>query len=135
MEFERTRVRRREVGLIALIDVAMFLLIFFLVAGTIEKFDIIPVTPPKAESGKLVDEGHLVILLGTHDEIVAEDELVSIDRMADIVRERISGNPNKVITLKADANIPAVRMIEVMDRIKQSGGKNLSIATHSQGKQ
>ncbi len=30
----------------------MFLLIFFMVAGTVEKFEIIPIDPPVAQSGK-----------------------------------------------------------------------------------
>ena len=52
MEFERTRRKRLEISLIPLIDVSMFLLIFCMVAGTIEKFEIIPIEPPVAPSGR-----------------------------------------------------------------------------------
>ncbi|MBV8938490.1 MAG: biopolymer transporter ExbD [Alphaproteobacteria bacterium] len=131
MEFARTRTRRREIGLIPLIDVAMFLLIFFMVAGTIEKFELLPVTPPHAASGKLVDEGHMVILMGTHEELVLDDELVTPEQLEKRVAEQIEANPNKVITLKADENIPAVRMIAVMDQLKRAGARNLSVATQS----
>ena len=43
MEFKRTRKNTTSIGLIPLIDVAMFLLIFFMVAGTVEKFELVPV--------------------------------------------------------------------------------------------
>ena len=134
MDIPRAPRRRREISLIPLIDVAMFLLIFFMVAGTLEKFQILPITPPTAESGKLVDEGHVVILLGTHDELVVDDELVpGPEAMEERVRAQLTSNPNKVITLNADATIPAQRMIAVMDRLKLAGAKNLSIVTQSEG--
>ncbi len=134
MEFPRTRKPMRAIELVPLIDVAMFLLIFFMVAGTVEKFALIPIAPPKAQSGKLLDEGHMVILMGTREELVLDDDLIPLDQLEARVREQLKANPNKVITLKADAGIPASRMIQVMDRIKLAGGRNLSLATQSERK-
>lgn len=131
MEFERTRRKKIEVSLIPLIDVSMFLLIFFMVAGAIEKFEIIPIDPPVAQSGKLMDEGHITILLGRHDEIIVGDDIVPMEEMQKMLAPQLQANPNKVITVKADATVPANRMIEVMDAIKAAGGRNLSVVTQS----
>ncbi len=132
--FSRRRQAPRNAGLVPLIDVALFLLIFFMVAGTIEKFEIIPIDVPEAASGKLLDEGHIVILIGTRDEIVIDDELITLEELQGHLKPQLESNPNKVITVKADANIPAVRMIAVMDIIKLAGGRNLSLVTQSTGK-
>lgn len=126
--------RRRPpivVGLVPLIDVAMFLLIFFMVAGTIEKLELLTIDPPYAESGKLVDEGSITILLGSRDEIVIGDEMSDLTSLEGVMRGQLEGNSEKVITLKADSSIPAPRLIQVMDRIKAAGGKHLSIITQS----
>ena len=131
MEFPRTRRKKIEVSLIPLIDVSMFLLIFFMVAGTVEKFEMIPIEPPVSQNGKLMDEGHVTILLGSHDEIILRDEIVSIEQMQKILTPELTANPAKVVTIKADAIAPANRMIDVMDAIKAAGGKNLSILTQS----
>ena len=131
MEFKRTKRKTIEISLIPLIDVSMFLLIFFMVAGSIQKFDIIPIDPPVAQSGKMMDEGHIVILLGHHDEIIVGEEIVAMEEMQKMLATQLQANPNKVITVKADATIPANRMIEVMDAIKGAGGKNLSVVTQS----
>jgi biopolymer transport protein ExbD len=131
MEFPRTRRKKLEVSLIPLIDVSMFLLIFFMVAGTVEKFEMIPIEPPVSQNGKMMDEGHVAILLGAHDEIILRDEVVTIEEMQKILAPELSENPNKVVTVKADAVAPANRMIEVMDAIKAAGGKNLSVMTQS----
>lgn len=131
MEFSRNRKKALEISLIPLIDVSMFLLIFFMVAGSVEKFEIIPIEPPVAQSGKLMDEGHIIILLGDHDEIIVDDEIVAMEQMKQMLAPQLKANPNKVVTVKADATVPANRMIEVMDSIKLAGGRNLSVVTQS----
>lgn len=134
LEFERSRRTPKAANIVPLIDVALFLLIFFMVAGTIEKFEIIPIQVPEAQSSKLIDEGHIVILIGTRDEIVMDDELIRMEELLPKLKPQLEGNPNKVVTLKADAEIPAVKMIAVMDAIKLAGGHNLSLVTHSKDK-
>lgn len=131
MDFPRTRRKPIVVSLIPLIDVSIFLLIFFMLAGAIEKFEILPIDPPVAQSGKLMDEGHITILIGTHDEIVIGEEILALEQLRDVLEPQLKANPNKVITVKADATSPANRVIDVMDAIKLAGGKNLSIVTQS----
>lgn len=131
MDFPRTHRKHITISLIPLIDVSIFLLIFFMLAGTIEKFEVIPVDPPVAASGKLMDEGHIVILVGSHDEIIIGDEILDIEQMKKMLSAELKANPAKVVTVKADAAAPANRAIDVMDVIKLAGGKNLSIVTQS----
>ncbi len=131
MDFPRTRRKTVEVSLIPLIDVSIFLLIFFMLAGTVEKFEMVPIDPPVAQSGKLMDEGHVVVMLGKHDEIILADEIVEMERMQALLAPDLKANPNKVVTIKADALVPANRVIELMDAIKQAGGRNLSVVTQS----
>lgn len=131
MEFQRTRRKKIEISLIPMIDMSMFLLIFFMLAGSIEKFEIIPVDPPVAQNGKLMDEGHVSVVLGRHEEIILNDEIVEMSQMVSLLKSDLEANPNKVVTIKADATVSANRMIEVMDAIKASGGRNLSVVTQS----
>ncbi len=131
MNFARNERKRIVISMIPLIDVSIFLLIFFMLAGSIEKFDIIPVDPPVAQSGKLVDEGHISIVLGRYDEIILNDEIIPMEEMQAILAPELKANPNKVVTVKADATVPANRVIDVMDAIKAAGGRNLSVVTQS----
>lgn len=131
MNFVRNTRKPHQASLTPLIDISLFLLIFFMLAGTVEKFEILPIDPPMAESGKLLDEGHLVVLLGRRDEIIVDDELVNLDELPQVLKDHIAANPEKVITLKSDARTPAGRAIEVMDAIKLAGGRNLSLVTQS----
>ena len=129
LEFERPRRLRRVAGIIPLIDIAFFLLIFFMVAGTIKQFEIIDIQPPEAQSGEMLDEGHITILIGKHDEIVMDDLLLSPDELSDRLKKTLKMHPHKVITLKADAAVPAAKLINIMDRVQMVGGKQVTIAT------
>lgn len=134
MDFPRTRRKNINISIIPLIDISMFLLIFFMVAGRIEKFELIPIEPPVSRHGNLMDEGHVSILLGSRDEIILDDEMVTIEEMKEKLLPQLRDNPSKVVTVKADAVVPANRMIEVMDAIKAAGGKHLSLLTQSVAK-
>lgn len=134
MDFPRTRRKKIEISLIPLIDVSMFLLIFFMVAGVVEKFDLIPIDPPVSRNGNMMDEGHIEVLLGSHDEIILGDEIVTMEEMQKKLAEELANNPAKVVTVKSDAVAPANRMIEVMDAIKAAGGHHLSVLTQSVAK-
>lgn len=131
LEIRRLRPLKREVSVVPMVNIVFLLLVFFLVAGTIEKIEVIPVDPPMAESGKVLDEGHVVILLGRHDEIIIGDELVEMDDIIPIITKELKESPSKIITLKADSGIAAKRLIEVMDHVKAAGGRNMSLVTQS----
>lgn len=127
----RTNTRKHEISLVPLINVVFLLLIFFLVAGTIDKIEIVPIDPPMAESGKILDEGHVVIVLGRYDEIIIDDQLVKMADIAGILKKSLKNYPTKIITIKPDASIDAKRLIKVMDEVKAGGGLNVSLVTQS----
>ena len=129
INFARRTKKRSLAGMIPLIDIAFFLLIFFMVAGTIEQFEIIDVNPPEAQSGKMLDEGHATILLGRYDEIVMDDLLLSPEELSIRLKTAFTMHPGKVITIKADATVRAVKIIDIMDRVQIAGGKQVTIAT------
>ncbi len=131
MDFERHKTPIKEISLIPLINVVFLLLIFFLVAGTVEKFDIVQVELPEAMSGQVLDEGHISIILGQHDEILINEELVRFVDVKAVLMEQLSLNKERIITVKADSRLSADRMIAIMDVVKEAGGRNLSLVTQT----
>ncbi len=131
MEINRSKRMTREISMIPLINLVFLLLIFFLVAGTIEKFEIIPVDVPVADSGKVLDQGHIVIVIGQYNEILLNDELVSIEELEEQVTKLLANNPRKIVSLKADSRLEASKMVAIMDLLRVAGGTNLSIVTQS----
>lgn len=129
MEFERNKRAIRPVSLVPLINVVFLLLIFFLVAGTVEKVEVIDVEPPKAVSGDLLEEGPVRILLGQHNEVIINDTPVTLENVGNHIADALKDNPGRLITIKADARLSASRMVEVMNRVKAAGGRQVSMIT------
>lgn len=129
MEFERSNRRMRAISLVPLINVVFLLLIFFLVAGTLEKVDVIDVQLPLAQSGELLEEGPIEILLGRHDEVIANDTPMDLDAVAQWIAPKLEADANRVISVKADARLEAARMIDLLDILKGVGAKQISLTT------
>ena len=131
LELHREPKRMKEVNLLPIINLVFLLLIFFLVAGTIEKIDVLPIDLPLAGNGKVLEESPFVILLGLHDEVLVNDEFVDLAQVPGLIKAALKDNPDKVVSVKGDAMLPASRVIGMMDIIRASGGRNVSLVTQS----
>lgn len=131
MEFSRTTRKLRAVSMVSLIDIVFTIILFFIVAGHMEKFSVIPVELPVADSGQRLDEGPVVVLLGRYGETIINDELYNGEAIADELKRQLKINPERVITIKADAAMEANTLVDFLERIRAAGGKNLSLVTQS----
>ena len=131
MEFSRTTRKLRAVSMVSLIDIVFTIILFFIVAGHMEKFSIIPVELPKADSGQKLDEGPVVVLLGRYGETIINDNIFADAAIETELKRQLAINPERVITIKADEAMDANRLVDFMEMIHKAGGKNLSLVTQS----
>lgn len=131
IEFERRTRKPRPITVISLIDVMFVLLLFFMIAGHLEKTPIVKVDVPKADSGQLLDEGPIDVVLGKYDEILINDELLDETQVLAELKRQLMINPQRVITIKADQYLEANKLVRFMEAVSQAGGKNLSLVTQS----
>ncbi len=132
LEMERRRKPLRRINMVAMIDIVLMILIFFLMAGSFQQFEVIDVTPPVAAGGKALSGGPIVVLLGRYDEIVINDDPMSLDQVQATLGKLLKSNPERVVTIKADARMDAQRMIALMDEVKLAGAVNVSLVTVGQ---
>lgn len=133
IDFTRPKRKRGQIGIIPLIDIAFFLLIFFMVAGSIESFDVVDVELPQAQTGEIAEVSEVMIILGAHDEMILDDLQLTPTELHDRLKARLSLNPNQEVVIKADASVPAIRVINVMDAVQLAGGKKVTMATIGAG--
>ncbi len=131
VEFERRMRKPRPITVISLIDVMFVLLLFFMIAGHLEKVALLPVELPKADSGQLLGEGPIEVVLGKHDEIIINDELLSQAQLLAELKRQLAVNPNRIITIKADAGLEANKLVAFMEAVRAAGGINLSLVTNA----
>jgi biopolymer transport protein ExbD len=90
--------------IIALIDVVLFLLIFFMLIGRLDATAPFEVTPPVAEAGSDMPGGGTTISVSTHGEYALDGVVVSRDELLAGVAEALAGDPELLIRLNADRN-------------------------------
>lgn len=115
--------------MIPMINVIFMLVLFFLVGGQLQKVTIVEVDLPEAQKGDMLDEGPVEIILGKYGEILVNDTLFTPDNVKEELKRQLAINPDRIVTIKADANSEANRLVAFMELVRASGGKNLSLVT------
>lgn len=131
VDFDRRTRKPRPITVISLIDVMFVLLLFFMIAGHLEKVAIVPVELPQADSGQLLDQGPVEVLLGRRDEIIINDEMIPPANVAAELQKQLAVNTERVITIKADQALEANKLVTFMESVRAAGGINISLVTDS----
>ena len=127
--------RKREANddnLIPLINVVFLMLIFFMVAGQIQRSDVAKVQPPASLSDvRQVEEG--ITLIVTADGMLyldnqSVDEAVLATALLSVFSQ--SANPEAfVVLVKVDADLPVDVLQTVLQQVKATGVVRVSLAT------
>jgi len=131
MEFTRTSRKLRAISMVSLIDIVFTIILFFIVTGHLEKFSMIPLQLPMADSGQELSEGPVVAMLGQYGEIIINEDLYEGPAAQNELKRQLAINPERVITIKADANLEANKLVDFLEMIRIAGGKNLSLVTQA----
>ena len=130
-EFNRTTRKLRAISMVSLIDIVFTIILFFLVAGHLEKSSIIDIELPHADASQRLEEGPIVTTLGKYGEVIINDVLLE-DAATDVaLKKEFSINAERIITIKADKNLEANKLVDFLERVRGAGGKNLSLVTDS----
>lgn len=126
------KAQRRQASdepLIPLINIVFLLLIFFMLAGsfsTAERFD---VTPPRSQSAAPVPAPQMVVLLAADGRLAIGTERVDRVQLRRRLTRRLAVEPNLQVQLKADARLPAERLLEITDLCRALGLERLVLLT------
>ena len=118
------------VNITPLIDVVFILLVFFMLAGAIERPDELDVALPESSSELESDIEDVVILISGNGEVAFQDRVMRDD--PELVRTAtvwFASRPDSSIQLKADSEADAARVIEVMELLREAGAQYLVLIT------
>lgn len=120
--------REMDIDLTPIINVIFLLLIFFVVQGSMNDEDVLQVNAPTSRFGTTVYTDPIEILV-TDDELIINLELVDDAGLESILKDIVTTDANTEIMLKADKALEAVRLLEVLQKIQDSGAKNIFLVT------
>lgn len=118
-----------EIPSASLADIAFLLLIFFLVATTIDVdkgLDL--VLPPIGMEQEIAKKNITNLLINNAGQILLDNEAVNVEEVDDIIREKLLANDKLIVSVKTDRKTKYDIYIKVLDQIKKAGATRISIA-------
>lgn len=117
-----------ELNLIPLIDVIMFLLIFFVSTTSFVEEPGVKVDKPSAASAQQVEKSSILIGITSDGKVAYGGKEIGIGGVRPTVKRLCSKEPLPVV-IQADEAARSGLMVRVIDEAKLGGAKDVSIAT------
>lgn len=130
MEMRGARRKRSLIlNVTSLIDVLFLLLIFFMISTTFLSAPAIKLELPEAKHAETVRQAPLVVHVDREGRVYLNDEPMEIALLGEALRQRMAGDPEKSVVLKADSRVLHGKVVEVLDILKGAGVRKLVEST------
>jgi len=125
-----------KINVTPIIDVALVLVIILLVTAPILSVADLDIQLPSAHTRGVEDERRVSVSLGPSGELAIDDQLVSMESMADAIRSRLQewGSDKTLVVVRADAAATHGEIRTLMREIKTTGASRVAMATTQSGK-
>jgi biopolymer transport protein ExbD len=117
-----------ELNLIPLIDVIMFLLIFFISTTSFVEEPGVEVDKPQAASAKQLDKTSIIFAVTSDGRVAYGGKEIGLGGVRPTVQRLCAKEPLPVV-IQADQNARTGVLIRVIDEAKLGGAKDVSLAT------
>ncbi|KOC90155.1 ExbD/TolR family protein [Winslowiella iniecta] len=121
---------KAHIELIPMIDVMMFLLVFFVLIS----LNVIPALglktqlPGAASAQQLKPQKKAIITLGADEQLQLDGQPVALDALVTSLKQQ-QGDQTTTIIVNSDKGVAVERLVAVMDNLRQGGFFSVSIAT------
>ena len=117
--------------IIPMIDIMLFLLVFFMLSTIyMVQTNNFEVNLPQSESKQSESKPDTVsITVMSGGNILYNDETITGNELAKKVRQKILSNAETVFVLLGDKSVQYEKVVAVLELLKKSGAKKISIAT------
>lgn len=128
MFVERRRKITSDIPTASLADIGFLLIIFFLVItkfGTDKGIDLL--LPPDGAIKEIPKSNIISIIINDSGELKIDNLVYPVDRVKGVVGAKAAANDLQVVTVKTTRQTPYATFIAVMDQLKASGVRKISV--------
>jgi len=116
------------INVTSLIDVMFLLLIFFMVSSTFKNQPSIDLSLPRSASAQETTVTPTVVYLTRDGRLFLDDDQVGRDQLGDRLRQLQASTGEDRIVLRADEHAEHGAVVDLIDLIKESGFRRVSLA-------
>jgi biopolymer transport protein ExbD len=129
--WQQTQRKKARIEIIPMIDVMMFLLVFFVLisVNVIPALGIKTQQPSSSQVQQLkTKDVQVVVTLGKEDTIQVDGKNIQLKELASAVRQKAGGSDQIAVIVNSDKGAEVQTLVDVMDEIKKSGLGKVSLA-------
>ncbi|TWI54820.1 biopolymer transport protein ExbD [Pseudomonas duriflava] len=129
--WEVAKKKKVHIEIIPMIDVMMFLLVFFVLISlnVIPALGIKTQLPSASQSQQLKPQNKAIITLGLDDRLQLDGQDVGESELMTRLKALQKDGEKLVIIINSDQGVEVKRLVSVMDQLKGNGFSSVSIAT------
>lgn len=132
MMFQPNRATRSRprIDMLPMIDVAIFLLVFFMLFTTFKTNEAgLEVNLPRAATGSEQVPSQLTVTITRSGAVYLEDSLVTLETLRSQAERVAAVNPNATVTIRGDSQAYWEHAVAVMDAARQAGLARFAFST------
>lgn len=121
---------KARIEIIPMIDVMMFLLVFFVLisVNVIPAMGVKTKLPGSTQAQDLKSVKNAVVTLSKSGELQLDGKVVAVEQLASQLKALDLGGQKLAVIINGDREVELQRLIDVMDALKSGGFESLSIA-------
>ncbi|SHI48694.1 ExbD/TolR family protein [Propionispora hippei] len=125
-----------KIMIIPMIDIMLFVLVFFMVSTIyMVQLNTLPVNLPAAAAAQRETKPNLIsITITEQGDVVYDKDTLPVENLAERIRSSLMADSETVFVLRGDRKAFYEDMATVLDALKQSGARHVSIATELKGR-
>lgn len=132
MRYRNEKENEGQIDISPLIDMVFILLIFFMVTTTFVKDMKLDLNRPSASSASAASTKSIRVFIDRFSDIFVDNQPVRIYSLQSKLRDMLRVSTDKTILIVTDENVPAKRVLEVIDQSKLSGASEVGVATEQE---
>ena len=121
-----------EVEIAPLIDMVFILLIFFMVSTTFVKDMKVDIQRPGAATATTASTKSLRILIDNRGDVYVDGQPVRVWMVQSRVKDFLEASGNESVLVIVDRQVPAERLVEVVDQARLAGASDVGVATEKE---
>jgi biopolymer transport protein ExbD len=133
VQFRRASTTPVAINIAPLVDVVFLLVIFFAVSTTFLETAGLELTLPTSSSSAESAPQELTVAVSKDGLLYLEGELMTQERLATELSDRLAARDEKLVLLRADEETPHGTVVRIMDLAREAGTTGLTVAARRDG--
>jgi len=125
----KSRTTMAEINVTPLVDVMLVLLIIFMITAPMLQHELDVNLPVAAGIPQVTTEDQVVLTVNKQGNIYLDQTTYTLDALRPKLQTLYQTRRNKDIFLRADADVPYGKVVQVMDEVKKAGILKLGMLT------